>query len=417
MSSVDLHCYMIKYLKPTTLKNKTVLLRVDVNVPIDEKTGIVADDFRIASILPTIHMLQAGGNRIILCGHLGRPEGTWNEQFTLLPVAKKLADELKYKYIATEHELPDYPVKHLIFFTGNLLEDKHLESLRQVPQKDIVLLENIRFYHQEEDNSPILAKRLASFVDAYVDDAFSVSHHKAVSISAITKYLPSYAGPLLEREISSLERIITKPSSPFVVLMGGIKISDKIGTLENVGKKADSVLLGGGLANLFFAAKGMEVGKSKIEAEAVKVAWQLEKNFREKIHLPQDVVVAEDSVDKSSIRVCVPYEVRKNETILDIGPKTILAYASIIKNAKTVVWNGPLGHFEVKPFDTGTISLARIIGSVGKRKAFAVVGGGETVDAVRQCHQFEHIDHVSTGGGAMLEFLAGKKLPGVEALK
>jgi phosphoglycerate kinase len=237
------------------------------------------------------------------------------------------------------------------------------------------------------------------------------------SNGAVTKYVPSYAGPLLEAEIKSLTPLLGKTQKPFVLMMGGIKISDKIDTLKNLGEKADKILLGGGLATLMFLAKDLEIGESKVEKEGLKTAWQLGKNFKDKIVLPIDVVVANKNMDKSSIRSCSPYDVKKNEVILDCGPKTILEFAKELKKAKTIVWNGPLGHFEVKPFHTATMALARIIGAVASRKAYGVVGGGETVDAVRQCHQFDHIDHVSTGGGAMLEFLAGKKLPAIEALK
>jgi phosphoglycerate kinase len=406
----------INYLKPNTLKNKTVLLRVDVNVPIDGKTGKIADDFRISSIIKTIKVLQQGKNRIILCGHLGRPEGR-DKKFTLRPVAEKLAELMGYKFLATHHPLPDYPINHVIFYTGNIEADAHTEQLKRFDPKDIIFLENIRFYKGEEENDPHLAKKLSELADVYVNDAFSVDHHAAASVSMIPKYLPAYAGPELEQEVKHLSVLLGKVPSPFVVMMGGIKISDKTETLEFLGKRADKILLGGGLATLFFLSKGFEVGISKVEKEALKTAFQLEKNYKGKIILPLDLVVANKDMDKDSIRVCVPYEVRKDEQILDVGPKTILAFSQELKEAKTIVWNGPLGHFEVKPFDTATMALARVIGGVGKRKAYTVVGGGETVDAVRLCHQSAHIDHVSTGGGAMLEFLAGKKLPGIEALK
>jgi len=405
----------IKYIKLSTFKNKTLLVRVDVNVPI--KNGKVDDGFRIESIIPTLKMLKEGGNRIILCGHMGRPEGEWDESMSLKPAARELAFHMGYKFLETDHELGGYPDRRLIFFTGNLMEDKHLAQLKLVPPRDIVFLENLRFYKQEEANSASLARRLATMADAYVDEAFSVTHHKAVSISEITKFLPSYGGPLLEKEIKSLSYILERRQKPFVLMMGGIKISDKIEVLENLGKKADHILLAGGLANLVFASRGYEVGISKVEIEAKAKAFQVDRNFKGRLVLPVDVVVANKDMDKGSIRVCLPHEVRKDEQVLDAGPKTILLFAGILKQAKTIVWNGPLGLFEHKPFNTATMALARVIGGVGKRKAYAVVGGGETVDAVRQAGQMDNIDHVSTGGGAMLEFLAGKKLPGIEALK
>lgn len=405
----------MKYLRTSDIKNQAVLLRVDVNVPIDN--GKVGDSFRIEQVMPTVKYLLAAGNKVIVCGHLGRPKGKWDESLSLKPVAEVMADLLGFKFIPTDHRVPDYAIAHLIFYTGKITEDKHQKQIQSVPAKDVIFLENLRFYEGEEANDPVFAKKLSTLADVYVNDAFGVDHRAAASVSAITKYLPSYCGLLLENEIKSLDTVLYKSKHPFVLMMGGIKISDKVETITNLGEKADKILLGGGIANLFFLAKGYEVGLSKVETEAVRTAWQLEKNFKHKIILPADVVIANNKMEKDSIRVCQPFEVGKNEMILDNGPKTILAFARELKDAKTIVWNGPLGLFEQKPFHMATISLARVIGGVAGRKAFVVVGGGETVDAVRQAHQFEHMDHVSTGGGAMLEYLAGKKLPGIEALK
>lgn len=408
---------MIKYLRTAKLKNKTVLLRVDVNVPYDPATGHVTDDFRIQQIIPTIQFLQKNGNKVIVCGHLGRPEGKWNKEFSLRPVAVQLAHHLNYKFVETDHALPDYLINHLIFYKGNILEEGHLAQLTLSSPKDVLLLENLRFYPEEEENDTAFAKKLASLADVYVNDAFSVDHHPAASVSGVAKYLPSYAGLMLETEIKSLEVLLKKPKKPFVVMMGGVKISDKAKTLEYLGDRADKILLGGGLANLIFLAKDLEIGLSKVESEAKTIAWQLMKNYKDKIVLPVDVVVANKDMDKDSIRVTTPFDVHKNELILDCGPKTILLFANEIKKAKTLVWNGPLGHFEVKPFHTATMALAHLLGGRGKGHAYTLVGGGETVDAVRMAGQAHHIDHLSTGGGALLEFLAGKKLPGIEALK
>jgi phosphoglycerate kinase len=405
---------VIKFLKPSTIKNKTVLLRVDVNVPIDN--GKIGDAFRIEQILPTVKLLQAGGNRIIICGHLGRPEGR-DKKLSLRPAAEKFADLLGYKFLETHHPLPNYPIKHVIFYTGNIESNTHTDQLKNTSPQDIIFLENLRFYKGEEENDAHLAKKLSDLADVYVNDAFGVDHRKAASVSAITKYLPSYCGLLLEKEIKNLDLLLKSKKKPFVLMMGGIKISDKVETIKNLGQRADKILLGGGIANLFFLQKGYEIGKSKVEVEALKTAWALEKNFKDKIILPLDVVVANVKMERDSIRCCSPHEVKKNEIILDHGPKTMMAFAKELKTAKVILWNGPLGLFEKKPFDMCTFALSRIIGSVGKRKAFVVAGGGETVDALIKSHQFEHIDHVSTGGGAMLEYLAGKKLPGIEALK
>ncbi len=392
-----------------------MLLRVDVNVPIDN--GKVSDAFRVEQIIPTVKYLQAGGNSVIVCGHLGRPKGKADPALSLKPVAELMADMLNYKFLETDHALPDYGINHLIFYKGDIAEEKHQAKLATLPSKDVILLENLRYYPGEEENDPVFAKKLAGFAHAYVNDAFGVDHRAAASVVGVTKYLPSYCGLLLEKEIKALESVLKTVKHPFVVMTGGIKLSEKVGALENLGEKADKILVGGGVASLLFKSKGYEVGFSKIEEGEMKTAWKIEKNFKNKLMLPADVVVADQEMQKDSIRVCAPHEVKKDELILDVGPKTILVYAQEIKKAKTIIWSGPLGLFEKKPFDTGTMSLARLLGGRGKGKAFVIAGGGDTVDAIRQAHQFENFDHVSTGGGAMLEYLAGKKLPGIEALK
>lgn len=407
----------IKYLSKSNIKNKTVLLRVDVNVPIDKNTGKVGDTFRIEQIIPTIQHLVKSGNKIIICGHLGRPEGKKDSKFSLKPVAELIADLLKLKFIESSGQVPNYVIPHLIFYSGNFTEEKHQKQIASVESKDILVLENLRFYEGEEDCDLNFTKKLASLAEVYVNDAFGVDHRKGASLSVIPKYLPVYCGLLLEKEIKFLDSVLHKQKAPFVLLMGGIKISDKVETIKNLGEKASKILLGGGIANLFFLAKGYEIGLSTVEKEAEKTAWVLEKNFKNKIMLPLDLVVCNEKMERHSIRCCLPHEVGKKELILDAGPKTIMAFAKELKVAKTIVWNGPLGRFEVKPFDMATMALSRIIGSVATRKAFVVAGGGETVNAIRLSHQFPHFDHVSTGGGAMLEYLAGKKLPGIEALK
>jgi phosphoglycerate kinase len=403
----------IKYLKTSTLKNKTVLLRVDVNVPIEN--GKVSDAFRIEQVVPTIKHLLKNKNKVIVCGHLGRPKGKWNEEFSLKPAAKLMADFLELKFIETDHRVPDYHARHLIFYTGKITEDKHQKQIKAISEKDIVFLENLRFYKGEEENDPVFSKKLSNLADVYVNDAFGVDHRSAASVVGVTKYLSAYCGLLLEKEIKSLDALIRHPKSPFVVMTGGIKLSEKVGALENLGKKADKILVSGGVANLIFQTKGFEIGISRVEEGERKTAMQIAKNYKNKLVLPVDVVVANKEL--KNIRSCAPYEVRENEQILDAGPKTILEFSKHIKAAKTIVWSGPLGLFEKKPFHHATFALARLIGGRGKGKAFVVAGGGDTVDAIRQAHQFENIDHVSTGGGAMLEYLAGKKLPGIEALK
>ncbi len=258
----------IKYLRTSKIQNKTVLLRVDVNVPIDN--GKVNDAFRIEQIIPTIKHLHAAGNTVIVCGHLGRPKGKKDPQFSLEPVAKLMAEMLGYKFLETDHKLPEYQINHFIFYTGNILEEKHQEQLGMAPAKDIILLENLRFYEGEEKDDPVFAKKLASFADVYVNDAFGVDHRAAASTVGVTKYLDSYCGLLLEKEIKSLDMMLKSVKHPFVVMTGGIKLSEKVGALENLGKKADKILVGGGVANLMFKSKGLEIGLSKIEEGEAK---------------------------------------------------------------------------------------------------------------------------------------------------
>ncbi len=405
----------INYLKTAKFKNKTVVLRVDVNEPI--KDGKLDDDFRIQQVIPTVQELLNRGCKIVICGHLGRPAGKFDKAFSMRPIAERFAELMGRKFIETSHALTKYPINHVIFFTGNISELKARQQIETISQKDIVFLENLRFYRGEEENSAYFAKQLAELGEVYVNDAFAVSHHKAASISAITKYLPSYAGFVIEKEVRSLNFVLQKPKHPFVLMMGGMKISEKEQTLQYVGERADSILLAGGLANLMFLAHGFEIGLSPIEVKGKKSAWQILKNFKDRIFLPVDLVVANKNMDKKSIRVTPATGVRKNEIIYDIGPKTILEFSKKIKVAKTLVWNGPLGKFEHRPFDTSTMALARVVGGVSKGKCYAAVGGGETVDAIRLAGQADYIDHLSTGGGAMLEFLAGKKLPGIQALE
>lgn len=407
----------MKYLRTAKIKNKTVLVRGSLDAPVSQETGLVADDFRLRSFLPTLELLLSCGNRVIVCGKRGRPDGKTKPALSLKPVAERLAGLLGRKFVVSTDRLPESPEPCLIFYTGNFQEDKHQKLLAKLPAQHVVVLENLEFFAKELDNDVMFGKKLAGLAEAYVNDDFSKCHHLVASIGSVTKYLPAYAGLLLEKEIKSLDAVLKSSKKPFILMIGGIKISDKVKTIENLGRKADKIFLAGGLANLFFLARGYDVGKSKVEPKGEKIAWLLEKNFKGKLFLPQDVVVANQDMDRDSIRVAEPHGVKPNEVIYDVGPKTILAFAKELKNARTIIWNGPLGYFEKKPFHTATIALARLIGGLASRKAYVLVGGGETVDAVKMAHQTEHIDHLSTGGGAMLEYLAGKKLPGIEALQ
>ncbi len=401
-------------IKTTKLKNKTVILRVDVNEPIHD--GRLADDFRIQKIIPTIQYLRNNNCTIILLGHLGRPNGHWDKEFTMAPVAHRIAELLNFKYVETKLKLPTYPIPHVVLYSGNITDAKTRAELEKATSRDVVMLENIRYYPEELKNSAFFGKQLASLGDVYVNEAFAVSHRKEASVVAITKHIPSFAGLVLNQEVTGLSNVLHKPKHPFTLLMGGIKITDKAKTLENLGKKVDAILLGGGLANSILSQRGYEIGASAIEPGAASVARTIYRNFKNKIVLPVDLVVANKKMDRKSIRVVPITGVKKNEVIYDIGPKTILEYSKVIKKSRMLVWNGPMGLFETKPFHTGTMSLARIIGGVGKGKCYTVVGGGETVDAMRLAVQADYVDHLSTGGGAMLAFLAGEKLPALEVL-
>ncbi|HEX3095708.1 MAG TPA: phosphoglycerate kinase [Patescibacteria group bacterium] len=405
-----------KYLKPEDIANKTVLLRVDLNEEVDEH-GKLLDDFRLLSILPTVKFLRKHNAKVVILSHMGRPEGKWNMDMSLKPMGERLAELLKIKFVETDGAVPDYPINHLVFVNCDITKVKTQKCVKGIADKDVILLENLRFYPGEEENSAKFAKVLCGLGDVYVDDAFAVTHRSCASIVAITECMPSFVGPLLEKEIKNLDYVATKSKKPFVLMMGGIKISDKAKTLQRLGERADHILIGGGLANIFFAAEGLGIGESIIEKESMQLAWSLLKNFKDKLVLPKDVAVFDTQNPKETPIVKNRYDVKSSEKICDIGPKTILEYSKILKGAATICWNGPLGYFEKKPFRTGTMALAKIVGAVSKRKAFGAVGGGETVAAVRQAHQLENIDHVSTGGGAMLEYLAGNELPGLKALE
>jgi phosphoglycerate kinase len=372
------------------IKGKVVFLRVDFNVPVEK--GKIKDETKILAALPTIRFLLRYHCKIILATHLGDPGG------------KKVA-KLSCKFLAKRlnHILGGNRVE----FVDETVGKKADKAIKAVKPGEIIFLENLRFNKGEEKNDKTFAKKLSAQADLYINDAFSVCHRAHASISAIRQYLPAYAGLLLEKEILNLDKI-KNPAKPLVVLMGGAKIKTKINLIKNLEDKAEKILIGGALANNFFKAMGMETGKSLIDKESVVIAKKLLKN--KKIILPLDVVVRRDDAGEAKL----VDEVGRGDVILDIGPKTIMLYSTIIKKAKTLVWNGPLGAFEQAHFRHGTVALGQLIAARSRGKTFGVVGGGETLEALKLTKMEGYIDWVSTGGGAMLSYLGGEKMPGLK---
>lgn len=384
------------------LHGKKVVLRIDANVPLHD--GEVVDDFRLRSVIPTLQFLIGRGAIIIIIAHLGRPEGHKNPKYTLLPVARKLT------------RLLGKPVSFVPDLGGPLSR----AAVAAAVDGQVFMLENLRFDKGEESNSGSLAKKIASLGDVYVNDGFGVSHRAHASVSAITRYLPAYAGLLMEKELRFLGYARLKPASPSLAIVGGAKIGTKICVIKNLAKRYDQVLVGGGLINPLLVAKKFGIGASLIEPKTEKLAEQLLR--LKNVSLPVDVLVGNAVKPDAPVHIVPiasdrPFVIcRKPEGIVDIGPRTILAWANVIKKAKTIVWNGPLGIFEVPRFSHGTIALARLIASRSKGRAMGIVGGGETVEALDQTKMSEWVDHISTGGGAMVEYLEGKTLPGVKPL-
>ncbi len=383
-----------------SLKNKRVLVRVDFNVPI--KKGKVTEDSRLKASLPTIEFLMNKGAQVILVTHVGRPEGKKDPALSVKPIAKRLKELLGIKELRIIE----------------LDKAKKLEIGNwKLNNGEVMMLENIRFYPGEEKNDAQFSKELASIADLYVLDGFAVAHRASASVVGVTKYLPSYAGLLLEQEINGLEKVMKKPRAPFVLVLGGAKMETKVPIMKHLLPRVDHVLIGGGIVNTYLKAAGYKVGDSLADSGREKEALVLCK--KKKVVLPHDVIVGKRDgsgarhvmIEKYPHQIC-----KKGEEILDIGPATIRLYASFIRKAATLLWNGAMGYFEQKPFDIGTLSIARLIASRSNGKAYGVIGGGETLQAMELTRMSEYVDLVSTGGGAMLEYLGGKKLPGVVAL-
>ncbi len=382
------------------VSGKRVLVRVDFNVPLDERTGEITDDSRIQATLPTIRYLTDRGARVILCSHLGRPGGKVVDNLRLTIVAQRLSQILGQQVGVTKDCI------------GSEVEIS-VESLRS---GNVLLLENLRFHSAEERGSPSFAQALARLADAFVNDAFGTSHRAHASISGIANYLPAVAGLLLEKEVKTLGHILENPAHPFAALLGGAKISDKVGMLENIIGKVDCLLIGGAMAATFLKAKSYEVGQSLIEAEMLDTAVRLmERAARNGVRLllPVDVVIANELGAKAKAEVVSIESIPRDKRIVDIGPQTIRNFRKELRRCQTVFWNGPMGIYEMARFAKGTRAMVRLLANLG---AITVVGGGSTAEIAVEMKLADKMTFVSTGGGASLRFLGGETLPGVEAL-
>ena len=388
----------MKFLRDFNFKDKRVLVRVDFNVPlgndgrVDEK-----EDWRLEAALPTIRYLLDQRAKIILLAHLGRPGGKIVESLRLNPVAQRL------------EELLGQPVVKLDDCLGQEVE----ERLKNIQAGEIFLLENLRFHAGEKNNQSDFAHQLAKLGEVYINDAFGVVHRAHASIVGLPQYLPHGAGLLLEKEIKALSKLLDEPVRPLLVIIGGVKISTKIKVIKNFLKKADNLILGGALANTVISAKGFAIGKSVVEEEMVDEVKKLELT-NIKLHIPVDIITSIDAQGQAPSRIVPVGRTKEREMILDIGPDTIRLFNQIISQAKMIVWNGPMGVFEVDRFSSGSQAVAQ---AVAQSSAFSVVGGGDSIALLEQLNLTDKIDHISTGGGAMLKFLAGEKLPGIKALE
>jgi len=377
---------------------KTVLVRVDYNVPI--KDGVVGDDTRVRASLPTIKELLGKGAKVVLMSHLGRPKGV-DPTFSLLPVAEVLANLL------------EKPVK---FITGLPSSDEALADVQAADYGEVLLLENVRFEAGEKKNDPELAAKYARLADAFVLDAFGSAHREHASVVGVAKLLPSYAGRLMEKEVKALGRLLHAPESPYWVVLGGAKVSDKIGVIKSLLPKVDGMLIGGAMAFTFIKAIGGQTGNSLVEDDKVELAASLLEEARtlgKHFLLPSDVVAAQEISSKAETKVLPAFGIPEGWMGLDIGPESRKVFAEALAPAKTVFWNGPMGVFETPPFDAGTLAVAEAIAGL---EAYSVVGGGDSVAAVKRLGYADKFSHVSTGGGASLEFLEKGTLPGIEVL-
>lgn len=390
---------MKKTIRDLDVSGKRVFVRVDFNVPLDE-AGNVADDTRIKAVLPTLEYLRAQGGMIILASHMGRPDGKVVPELRMDPVAKRLS------------ELLGVPVRKLDDCIGVEVS----EAVRQMKPGDVVLLENVRFHPEEKKNDPEFAQELASLADYYVNDAFGSAHRAHASVVGVASLLPAVAGFLMEKELNILGKALENPKRPFVVILGGKKVSDKIGVIRNMLTKVDTLLIGGGMAYTFLKAKGYEVGNSIVDEQNLEFAREMLTEAERRgirLILPVDVVIAREISADTETRIVDSSAIPEGWQGLDIGPKTAQLFAAEVSRAGLVIWNGPMGVFEVEPFAAGTRTVAE---ALAKSSAESIIGGGDSAAAVTQMGFADAMTHVSTGGGASLEYLEGKVLPGIAVL-
>jgi phosphoglycerate kinase len=391
----------VRDLSDAQLRGKRVLLRVDFNVPLNEK-GEITDDTRIRAALPTIRLLMERGGRPVILSHLGRPKGKPEPKYSLQPVSNRLTELMKCNVV----------------FVESTDSDEALKASQDLRPGEILLLENTRFLGGEEKNDQRLSRALAELGDCFVNDAFGAAHRAHASTVGVAEHLrPAVAGLLMEKELEYLGGALSNPKRPFVAILGGAKISGKIDVIEQLLPKVDGLLIGGAMACTFYKAMGLETGKSLVEEERVPMAKDLLARAGMKLTLPHDAMVA-PSLDQANAAKVVPRNaIARDQAMFDIGPQTIASYSRAIASARTVIWNGPMGVFETPPFDRGTRAIADAMANATAKGTTTIVGGGDSAAAVAEAGLDEKMSHVSTGGGASLEFLEGKKLPGVEVLE
>ena len=388
-----------KTVKDIDLKGKKVFVRCDFNVPMDENQNIT-DNARIVGALPTIKYLLEQNCKIILASHLGRPKGEFKPEFSLAPVAKELSKLLGQEVIMAK----------------DVIGEDAMKKAANLKEGEILLLENVRFHKEETDNDPEFSKKLASMAEVYVNDAFGTAHRAHASTTGIASYLPAVSGFLIEKELQFLGNAVNNPERPFVAILGGAKVSDKIGVIDSLLEKVDTLMIGGGMAYTFFKAQGYEVGNSICEMDKLDLAKEAMEKAKQKgvkFMLPVDTKVGKEFKPDTESKIVSYTEIPADWEGFDIGPETIKMFEDELRKAKTVVWNGPLGLFEFDQFAIGTNAIAKVLSEID---ATTIIGGGDSAAAVKKAGLEDKMTHISTGGGASLEFLEGKKLPGIEAL-